>query len=86
MQNHRETITSGDFLRGPEALRHPYSKALSERAAPKRFQPVPAFSPMPRRFRGRRYCPWRTEECGGETPMRAARMVRGVFMRLEAKT
>ena len=33
--NHGGTAPSGDFLRGPEALRH-YSKAL-ERAAPKRF-------------------------------------------------
>ena len=72
-----ETAPSGDFLRGPEALRHPYSKALWNALPQNGFQPVPGFQPYAKALpKGCLYaprCPWRTEECGGEIPMRELR-------------
>lgn len=72
-----ETAPSEDFLRGPEALRHPYSKALWDALPQNGFQPVPGFQPYARELpKGCLFaprCPWRTEECGGEIPMRELR-------------
>ena len=72
-----ETAPSGDFLRGPEALRHPYSKALWNALPQNGFQPVPGFQPyakaLPKGCLFAPRCPWRTEECGGEIPMRELR-------------
>lgn len=40
-----ETAPAADFLQGPEALRHPYSKALWRALPQHEFRPIPGFQP-----------------------------------------
>lgn len=67
-----ETADAADFKQGPEALRHPYSKALwralpqNEFAAIEGFQPYAGSLPQGCLFAPR--CPYRTSECEATMP------------------
>lgn len=72
-----EVCPAGDFDRGGEMLRHPYSRALAQ-AMPQNglkaangSQPYAGNLPSGCLFADR--CPLRTEKCGGEIPMREVR-------------
>lgn len=67
-----ETAPASDFQAGPDALRHPYSKALWHALPQNGFQPIPGFQPYvgcamqgcpfaPR-------CPHQTAECLADLP------------------
>lgn len=67
-----EIAPSEDFKKGPDALRHPYSKALWRALPQNGFEPIEGFQPYPGNikkgclFADR--CPFRTEECLREVP------------------
>lgn len=67
-----ETAPAADFLQGPEALRHPYSKALWRALPQHEFRPIPGFQPyagnLPRGCLFAPRCPYRTAECEEEIP------------------
>lgn len=67
-----ETATAAEFRQGPEALRHPYSKALWRALPQHDFQPIPGFQPyagsLPRGCLFAPRCPHRTPECEAATP------------------
>ncbi len=67
-----ETAPAADFRTGPEALRHPYSKALWRALPQNGFQPVDGFQPyagsLPSGCLYAPRCPWATEECRRQTP------------------
>lgn len=77
-----EIAEAADFRRGPEALRHPYSKALWAALPQNGFQPIPGFQPyakdLPKGCLFSPRCPHKTEECEEEIPMRE---VRGGYVR-----
>lgn len=73
-----ETAPAADFLQGPEALRHPYSKALWRALPQHEFRPIPGFQPyagnLPRGCLFAPRCPYRTAECEeGIPPMQPVR-------------
>lgn len=74
-----ETATAEEFRRGPEALRHPYSKALWHALPQNDFQPIAGFQPyagdLPKGCLFGPRCPFRTPECEAQTP--PIREVRG---------
>lgn len=77
-----EMAPSSDFLSGPDALRHPYSKALWEALPQNGFRPIPGFQPyageLPEGCLFAPRCPMKTPECRQKIPVR---MVRGGTVR-----
>ena len=67
-----ETAPAADFRQGPEALRHPYSKALWRALPQHEFRPIPGFQPyagnLPRGCLFAPRCPCRTAECEKSVP------------------
>ena len=74
-----ETAPVADFRTGPDALRHPYSKALWKALPQNGFQPIDGFQPyageLPKGCLFAPRCPHATEECRLETP--PVREIRG---------
>lgn len=74
-----ETAPASDFKKGPDALRHPYSKALWRALPQNEFRPAPGSQPFPGAlpegclFAPR--CPYKTERCTLQAP--PVRRVRG---------
>ncbi len=72
-----EIAPVADFKTGPEALRHPYSKALVNALPQTGFEPIPGTQPyagnLPKGCLFADRCPCRTAECGGKIPMRELR-------------
>ncbi|MCD2491087.1 ABC transporter ATP-binding protein [Lacrimispora sp. NSJ-141] len=77
-----EITEAEDFRKGPEALRHPYSKALWEALPQNGFKPIAGFQPyakyLPEGCLFSPRCPYKTKECEQEIPMRE---VRGGYVR-----
>lgn len=77
-----EMADANDFLRGPEALRHPYSKALWEALPQNGFKHISGFQPyakyLPKGCLFSPRCPHKTEECEKNIPMTE---VRGGYVR-----
>lgn len=67
-----EIADANDFLEGPEALRHPYSKALWKALPQNGFEPVPGFQPYAKYLPGGCLyfprCPHRSDECEKKSP------------------
>lgn len=67
-----EEAPAEDFRTGPEALRHPYSKALWRALPQNDFQPIDGFQPyagnLPKGCLFGPRCPYRTAECENEIP------------------
>ena len=67
-----ETAPVADFKTGPEALRHPYSKALWRALPQNGFQPIDGFQPyagnLPQGCLFAPRCPYATEQCHSQTP------------------
>ena len=67
-----ETAPAADFKAGPDALRHPYSKALWRALPQNGFQPIEGFQPyagrLPKGCLFAPRCPYKTEECENEVP------------------
>lgn len=74
-----ETAPAEDFRAGPEALRHPYSKALWHALPQNGFTPIDGFQPyagdLPQGCLFAPRCPYKTAECEREMP--PVRIVRG---------
>ena len=74
-----EIAPSSDFKSGPDALRHPYSKALWRALPQNGFEPIPGFQPyagnLPRGCLFAPRCPYRKEKCESNVP--PVREVRG---------
>lgn len=74
-----EIAPSSDFKSGPDALRHPYSKALWRALPQNGFEPIPGFQPyagnLPRGCLFAPRCPYRKEKCESNVP--SVREVRG---------
>lgn len=73
-----ETAPVEDFRKGPEALRHPYSKALWQALPQNGFKPIPGTQPyagsLPKGCLFAPRCPKKTEAClKKEIPMRSLR-------------
>lgn len=72
-----EIADANDFLEGPEALRHPYSKALWKALPQNGFEPVPGFQPYAKYLPGGCLyfprCPHRSDECEKKIPMKNVR-------------
>ena len=72
-----ETAPAADFRQGPEALRHPYSKALWRALPQHEFRPIPGFQPcagnLPSGCLFAPRCPCRTAECEKSVPDRERR-------------
>lgn len=72
-----EIANSEDFIKGPEALRHPYSRALWNALPENGFTPIPGFQPyganLPKGCLFGPRCPYKTEECERPVPMRELR-------------
>lgn len=62
-----ETAPVSDFKKGPNALRHPYSKALWKALPQNGFQPIEGFQPyagaLPKGCLFAPRCPYKTAEC-----------------------
>ena len=67
-----ETAPASDFKAGPEALRHPYSKALWKALPQNGFEPIPGFQPyagsLPEGCLFAPRCPYKTEQCEKQVP------------------
>ena len=67
-----ETAPSADFRTGPDALRHPYSKALWRALPQNGFEPIDGFQPyagdLPKGCLFAPRCPHATEECYRSLP------------------
>ena len=67
-----ETAPVADFKTGPDALRHPYSKALWQALPQNGFQPIDGFQPyagnLPKGCLFAPRCPHATEECHSKIP------------------
>ena len=67
-----ETAPAEDFRRGPEALRHPYSRALWRALPQHDFAPIAGFQPyagdLPRGCLIAPRCPHRTAQCESAVP------------------
>lgn len=74
-----ETAPASDFKAGPDALRHPYSKALWRALPQNGFQPIDGFQPyagdLPAGCLFAPRCPYRTEDCMKKVP--PVREIRG---------
>lgn len=74
-----ETAPVVDFKTGPEALRHPYSKALWQALPQNGFRPIDGFQPyagaLPKGCLFAPRCPFSTEACHTQTP--PTREIRG---------
>lgn len=74
-----EIAPAEDFRKGPEALRHPYSKALWRALPQNEFKPIEGFQPyagsLPTGCLFAPRCPHATDECRSKTP--PVREVRG---------
>ena len=74
-----ETAPASDFKAGPDALRHPYTKALWRAMPQNGFEPLPGFQPyagnLPNGCLFAPRCPYKTEECERSVPK--VSMVRG---------
>lgn len=74
-----ETAPASDFKTGPEALRHPYSKALWKALPQNDFEPIPGFQPfagsLPKGCLFAPRCPHKTEICEKQVP--PVREIRG---------
>ena len=74
-----EVAPASDFKAGPDALRHPYSRALWRALPQNGFEAIPGFQPyagdLPRGCLFAPRCPFRTEACEKARP--AIREVRG---------
>lgn len=74
-----ETASAQDFQAGPEALRHPYSKALWRALPQNDFEPIAGFQPyagnLPKGCLFAPRCSYRTPKCTLESP--PLRMLRG---------
>lgn len=74
-----ETAPASDFRKGPDALRHPYSRALWRALPQNGFQPLDGFQPyagaLPKGCLFAPRCPHRTEKCTAQVP--PSREVRG---------
>lgn len=72
-----EVADSKDFLKGKEALRHPYSQALWEALPQNGFKPIPGFQPyagnLPKGCLFAPRCSKKTKECEKVIPMRELR-------------
>ncbi len=67
-----ETALASDFKKGPEALRHPYSKALWKALPQNDFEPIPGFQPyagnLPIGCLFADRCPLKKDICEKELP------------------
>lgn len=67
-----ETAPASDFQKGPDSLRHPYSKALWRALPQNGFQPIEGFQPyagsLPKGCLFAPRCPHRTAECENAIP------------------
>jgi len=67
-----ESAPAADFRRGPDSLRHPYSKALWRALPQNGFEPIPGFQPyagdLPQGCLFAPRCPIATEECRRHIP------------------
>ncbi len=67
-----ETAPVADFQTGPDALRHPYSKALWQALPQNGFQPIEGFQPyagnLPKGCLFAPRCPYKTAECESALP------------------
>lgn len=74
-----ESAPAADFKKGPDALRHPYSKALWRALPQNGFVPLAGFQPyagsLPEGCLFATRCPYRTQQCMSEMP--PVRKVRG---------
>ena len=74
-----ETAPVQDFKTGPDALRHPYSKALWRALPQNGFQPIDGFQPyagnLPKGCLFAPRCPYATEQCQNQVP--PTREIRG---------
>lgn len=74
-----ETAPASDFKKGPDALRHPYSKALWSALPQNGFQPVEGFQPyagaLPKGCLFAPRCPYKTAQCMASVP--PVREIRG---------
>ncbi len=74
-----ESAPTADFKTGPDALRHPYSKALWRALPQNGFQPIDGFQPyagnLPAGCLFAQRCPCATDECQSQLP--PVREIRG---------
>ena len=74
-----ESAPAADFRNGPDALRHPYSKALWHALPQNSFRPIEGFQPyagdLPQGCLFAPRCPYATEECRAKIP--PVREIRG---------
>lgn len=67
-----ESAPAADFRTGPDALRHPYSKALWRALPQNGFEPIDGFQPyagdLPKGCLFAPRCPYATEECRSRKP------------------
>lgn len=72
-----EIARSEDFIKGPEALRHPYSKALWRALPQNGFEPISGFQPYPKALpKGCLFgprCPRKSGSCEKRIPMQILR-------------
>lgn len=72
-----EVCPAGDFKKGKEALRHPYSKAFIDALPQNGFRAIAGTQPyagdLPKGCLFADRCPMRTEECAGTVEMREIR-------------
>lgn len=72
-----EVANAEDFRKGPEALRHPYSRALYAALPQNGFHPIPGFQPyakyLPKGCLFGPRCPYKTADCENNIPMRELR-------------
>lgn len=72
-----EVAPTEDFIKGKEALRHPYSRAFIDALPQNDFQPLPGTQPyagnLPEGCLFADRCPVRDEHCTGEIRMREVR-------------
>lgn len=72
-----ETAPARDFIKGGDALRHPYSKALFEALPQNGFRPIPGFQPyagaLPESCIFAPRCGSKTAECAGKPETRELR-------------
>lgn len=77
-----EMAEAKDFIKGVDALRHPYSKALWKALPQNGFEPIPGFQPyakyLPKGCLFSPRCPYKTKECEENIPMKE---VRGGYVR-----
>lgn len=67
-----ETAPAADFKTGPDALRHPYSRALWRALPQNGFTPIPGFQPyagnLPKGCLFAPRCPYKTAQCENAVP------------------